>query len=408
MAESNNAKFHVQNNSDIEGNSLTAAQNCYEKGSFKEALNLFLNVASKNPDSNVYVDIGSCYYMLENYREAKEYWSKAINLNAKNSKAYANLGNLNYKDGNIEKAISLWISALVSKPEDANTCRNLAVAFGKKEMKRASIKYFEKYLKYEENKSSDDYIQVKNKIEECLKGANRFLHTGEQLQMAKDDKQAMAYYLKSVALYPNIAKTNINLGNLFFAKKDFASAVKYWASASYIDKNFYQIYSNLAFAYEMLQKFDYAYCYYCRYINYISNNKNEYYTTDKKILKLKPFINTHPELVSKHLELAQKHLANNEFEEAIDEFKNYSTLKPEEKDTYKKVIEKLENCLEPELGIISYCLETGNKLFDEKCYSEAKYYFQRIMKLSAAKYVEFSMAKTKFAQCERALREADV
>lgn len=408
MEESISAKFHVQNNSDIEGNSLTAAQNCYEKGSYKEALNLFLNVASKNPDSNIYVDIGSCYYMLENYSEAKEYWTKAINLNSKNAKAYANLGNLSYKDGHIEKAISFWISALVSKPEDANTCRNLAVAFGKKEMKSASIKYFKKYLKYEEDKTSQDYVQVKNKIEECLKSANRFLHAGEQLQMAKDDKKAMEYYLKSAALYPNIAKTHINLGNIFFAQKNYSSAVKHWSISSYLDKNFYKIYSNLAFAYEMLQKFDYAYCYYSRYLNCIANNKDDYAQTNKRLLKIKPYINSHPELISKHLELAQKHLSNNEFEEAIDEFKNYSILKPEEKDTYNEIIERLQNCMEPELSIISHCFEEGNKLFSEKKYSQAKYYFDRIMKLSSPQYVEFSSAKTKFSQCERAEKEANV
>ena len=400
MEENNTAKYHVQNNSDVEGSALSAAKKQYSQKNYNEALNLFLGVANKNPDSEVYVNIGSCYYMLNKNREATEYWNKAIELDSKNSKAYANLGNLYYKEDKIEKAISFWVVALISKPEDASTCLNLAIAFNKRNMRSEAIKYFEKYLKYSEIKNSE-YLNIKEEIQNSFALANQYLMMGEQLQFENKNKQASEYYTKSLLKYPGIAKTNINLGSIFFYDKNLESAVKYWKIASHIDKSYYKIYSNIALCYDLMKSFDYAYCYYHRYMNYIMDNKEEYYKTNTRLFKLKPFLNEHPELVSKHLELAKNHLANNEFEEAIDEFKNYSIFKPEEHETYKEIIKNLEVYINPELSIIARCFETGNKLFAERRFSEAKHYFSRIMRLSSPQYLEFANAKAKFDHCEK-------
>lgn len=395
-------KYHVQDNSDFEGSVIEAAKDHYLKGNYKEALNLLLDATHKISNSDIYVDIGNCYYKLDEQREALEYWNKAIALDSKNSKPYANIGNLHYKNGEVEMAISFWLVALVSKPEDAKTCLNLAIAFDQKNMRFESIKYFEKYLKYEENKSSAEYINVKNKIQHCFNVANQYLEFGVRFQSEGEDKKAAACYFKSLANYPNLSKTNLNLGSIFFSDKNLELSIKYWKAALHIDRHYDKIYSNLAISYDLMKEFDYAYAYYHQYMNYVIGNKDEYYKVNRRLLKIKPYLNNHPELTEKHLEFAQEHIAKSEFDDAIDEFKIYSILKPEENQKYKDTIKKLESYLYPEIEIISTCFEKGNELILENKYSEAKHYFFRIMKLSSPQYLEFSKARAKYSQCEKA------
>lgn len=403
--QSNITEYHVQNNGDIEGSVLEAAQKHYLNKSYSEALRLFTSILNTNASADVYVDVGNCHYMLRDEKEAIEYWTRAIELDSKCSKAYANLGNLYYKNGQIEMAISYWLVALISKPEDANTCLNLAIAFNQKMMRFESIKYFEKYLKYAEDKSSPEYFKVKNKITHCFNVANQYLTAGAQLHSQGNEKKAAACYFKSLANYPNLSKTNLNLGSIFFADKNLELAIKYWKVASHLDTNYAKIYSNLAISYDLLKQFNYAYCYYYRYINFVIGHKEEYYKANKRLLKLKPYLNTNQHLVGEHLKKAQEHIAKSEFYEAIDEFKNYSILKPDEAAEYKDLIKKLESYLNPEISIIENCFSIGNDLLSQGQYSDAKPYFWRIMRLSSPQFLEFSKAKAKFSQCEKAEME---
>lgn len=393
--------YQVQDNSNLDENTLSAARRNFSIGNYKEALKMLIDASHKMADAQLYVDIGSCYYMLLNYREAEENWNKAIALDAKNAKAYSNLGNLYYKQNQAEKAISYWLVSLISFPEDSGTCLNLAIAFDKKGMRFESIKYFERYIKYEENRNTEEYKKVKDSLQHCFEVAQQYLTFGVQLQSENNNEKAAACYFKSLANYPNLSKTNLNLGSIFFSDKNLDLAIKYWKTASYIEPTYDKVYSNLAIAYDYKKEFDYAYCYYYRYMDYIMSNKEEYYKVNQRLLKIKPFLNHNPELIEAHLKKAQAHLANSEFDDAIGEFKNYSILKPEEGGNYKTLIKKLESYLNPEVNIIATCFEIGNKLIKEGNYSQAKPYFWRIMKLSSPQYLEFSKARAKYSQCEK-------
>lgn len=405
-AEQENTTIKISapgNNNIIDTKALSTAQNFYLKGDYKEALRLFSNLVQTSTNAEVYLEIGNCFYMLEDYNSALDYWTKTTEIDPKCTKAYTNMGNLYYKLGQAEKAISLWIVALISKPEDAQTNLNLAIAFNDKGMKSESIKHFEKYIKYSTETKSKDYLEIKQKIQQCMMVAEQYLELGVQCQIDGDDKKAAACYFKSLANYPNLSKANLNLGSIFFGDKNLELAAKYWNAAAHLDPNYDKLYSNLAITYDLMKEFDYAYCYYYRYQNFLINNKEEYNKANHRLLKLKPYLNANPDLTKRHLALAKKHLANNEFFEAIDEFKNYTILKPDEGKNYKDIIKKLETYLNPEREIITTCFEIGNNLLIDGNYAEAKPYFARIMKLSSPQYLEFSKARAKFTSCDKML-----
>jgi len=406
MEDGNNIlEFNIQDNSDINDSILQAAKKHYLNKNYNESLKLFQDVAHKISSADVYVDIGNCYYMLGDFKECFEYWNRAIALDPKNAAAYSSMGNLYYKNDQIEKAISLWLVALISKPEDAETSLNLAIAFNQKMMRYESIKYFEKYLKYCKNRSSDEYLRIKQKINRCYYVANEYLTLGVNFQSNNDDKKAAACYFKSLANYPNLSKANLNLGSIFFSDKNMELAIKYWKMASYVDPNYGKIFSNLAISHDMIKQFNYAYCYYYRYMDFVVGDRDEYDKVNRRLHKIKPYLNENPNLVEEHLAKAKEHLSRSEFNEAIDEFKNYSILNPQAKDEYKDLIKKLESYLNPEIDIISSCFEKGNSLIQEGKYVEAKPYFHRIMNLSSPQFLEFSKAKAKYSQCEKAEME---
>jgi len=400
-------EYHIQDNSDIENSTLKAASKHYANGSYNECLKLLLDASRTNAGAQLYVDIGNCYYKLNDYKESFSYWNRAIELDPKLSTAYANLGNLYYKNGEREKAISLWLVALISKPEDANTSLNLAIAFNEKMMRYESIKYFERYIKYSEDKSSTDYLKVKQKLQHCFYVANEYLTLGVGLQNENKDKEAAACYFKSLANYPNLSKPNLNLGSIFFADKNLELAIKYWTIASHIEPNHDKVLSNIAISYDLLKQFDYAYCYYYRYSNYIMSNREEYDKVNRRLHKIKPYLNENPKLTEAHLEKANEHIARSEFDDAIDEFKNYSILKPDSQQTYKDLIKKLESYLSPEVDIIASCFEKGNALINENKFFDAKPYFGRILKLSSPQYLEYSKARAKYSQCEKSGMESN-
>lgn len=404
--ENNTLEYQVQDNSDIEGSVLAAFEKHYSNQNYEEALNLVLGVANTHANVDLYLNIGNCYFMLQNYDKAFEYWNKVVELDPKNSAAYAKIGNIYYKKGQLEKAISLWFAALVSKPEDAATSLNLAVAFNSKGMKIEAIKYFERYLKYAEDKTSEEYKQIKNNINSSFYMANEYLNLGMNLHNENQLSKASNCYLKAIEAYPNLAMAYVNLGSIFFADKQYELAIKYWTVSSHLDSKHGKSFSNLAISYDMMKQFDYAYCYYYRYMNFVINDKEEYYKANSRLVKIKPYLNENAYLIAPHLENANKYLANCQFYDAIDEYKNYVILTTENQATYKELIKKLESYLNPELDIIQSCFEKGNALYNSNRFSEAKIYYYRIMILSSPEYAEFSKAKSRFTQCEKFEGEA--
>ncbi|MBP7211806.1 tetratricopeptide repeat protein, partial [bacterium] len=372
---------------------LARVSDKYSAGKYEEAISLINETLNSGEDSKLYVELGNCYYKQHNTQGAVKAWERAISLDPKESFAYANLGNYYYAQKKVEKAISMWTVALISRPEDSVTSLNLAVAFNEKGMRFEAIRYFEKYLKYETDKNSEEYKRVKNTIQNCFQVANECLQIGAKLHSENNPKQAGEYYFKALANYPNLSKVNLNLGSIFFGDKNFDLAIKYWLTALHIEPDYEKIYSNLAVAYDMKRQFDYAYCYYYKYMNFLINNKQEYYKANQRLLKIKPYINKNEYLIDEHLKKAEEYIKNCQFYDAIDEYKNYSILRPEEKDKYKELILKLETYLNPEKEIIKNCFNVGNELINSKQYGEAQVYFVRIMRLSSPQSLDYTKAR---------------
>lgn len=389
----------VSNNAATLEKMVIAADTLYNNKEYLKALNLYNDILLYTSNSDIYVKMGNCYNKTGDETQAIEFWQKAIELDSMNSDAFINIGNTYYLKNDYEHAISFWMAALVAMPEEPTANLNLAVVYTLKEMPSEAYKYYERYLKYAQNKNSDKYKQIHQKIEKNKKLADNYLKLGYEYQCQNDRFSALKCYKRAEMYYPNFSKIPLNIGSLYYADNNFEEAVKYWTKAFYLDSSYSKILCNLAVTYDSLQKYDYAYCYYNLYLNKIANNPDELSKVSARCLKIKPYLNANPYLIENHLRFAQKAFSECNYVKAINEFNNYIILNPNEKKKYSEIIYNIESYLYPEYKIIKLCQKHGNTLFTEKKFKDASKYFARILILSENGSVEFTDAKRKLTAC---------
>lgn len=394
------AESHIiNNNEDTQGDLAKIAQKFYDEKDYEKALKMYTEMLLYTTDSDLYVKMGNCLDKMGKSDTAIEYWQKAIDIDSSNSDAFINLGNHFYTKNKIEMAISNWLAALVSMPEEPTANLNLAVAYTLKQMPINAFKYYDRYLKYAQDKKSEKYKEIQHQIERNKKLANGYLKLGVQYQ-AKDDKlSALKCYKRASQYYPNYSKIHLNIGSLYFADKNYEEAAKYWTKAMYLDPTYPKTISNLGVCYDMLKQFDYAYCYYTIYSSAVINQPNEYAKVITRCHKIKPYLNENPLLAENHLIVAKNAFANCDYDKAICEFKNYVILKPQEQENYLEMIKKIEQFLNPERTMIDFCNDKGIKLMGQHKFKEAQKYFARILILANSGTVEYANARRKFGTC---------
>ncbi|MBR1681700.1 tetratricopeptide repeat protein, partial [bacterium] len=351
-------------------------------------------------DSDLYVKMGNCFEKMGKPQTALEYWDKATEVDPMNSNAYINFGNYYYKKNQIEKAISYWLASLIPMPEEPTSNLNLAVAYTIKEMHPEAFTYYDRYLKFAQDKTSEKYLSIQKKIERNKKLGNDYLKLGVQYQNNGEKLSALKCYKRAVAYCPIYSKIHLNLGSLYYADKNYDEAVQHWTNALYLDPNYPKIINNLAIAYDMMQKYDYAYCYYTRYGKFAANKPLEIEKITARCHKIKPVLNANPYLITNHLEAAEEAFSQCDYKKALNEYKNYIILEPNAGQDYIDLIIKIENYLNPEKNIIENCMLKGRKLIaNDNNFEEAKQYFARILVLADSSSPEYQEAKGRLALC---------
>lgn len=390
----------VITNSDTATDLLTVAEKLYSEKKYEQALKTYSDLLLHSTDSDIYTKMGNCFEKIGKVQTALEYWEKAIDVDSMNSNAYINLGNYYYSKNKLEKAISYWLASLLSMPEEPTSNLNIAVAYAEKGMKTEAFIYYDRYLKYAQNKTSEKYIKIKKRIEKSKKLGNDYLKLGVQLQSQGDSASALKCYIRAAHYCPIYSKVHLNLGSIYYADKKYEEAAKHWSNALYLDPHYPKIINNLAITYDMLQKFDYAYSYYSRYLKYIQNNQLELDKITTRCHKLKPILNSKPYLITNHLEAAEQAISECNYFKALNEYKNYVMLEPNAIQSYSPLINKIDNYLNPERGIIENCMLQGRKsMGTEKNFELAKQYFARVLVLAENDSPEYSEAKGRLAVC---------
>jgi Ca-activated chloride channel family protein len=158
----------------------------FNKGDFKTASKILNKQVKDNPNNNdILINSSGVDYKLNKFDESKLKYNKVLNssVSAQADKfvSFYNLGNVEFKQGNINKAINFYKEAIKINPDDKDSKYNLEVALKKLN---------EKGLSQDQNKQQDKNKDQQNKKEQDLKKQM------EQNEKAQEDNKKQQQDLK--------------------------------------------------------------------------------------------------------------------------------------------------------------------------------------------------------------------
>ncbi len=384
--------YYVQDNSDLENKKFEAAKSNYVKGDFATALKLYLDMLNTSMSYKLYYEIGRCYYKLNEFLPAEEYFKKSIALESFKNPSYLYLGNIYYKKEDLRKAIEYWANAYAYKPDDESVCLNLATSYFSKGMKFQSVFYYEKYLKYAKDKNKS-YSAIKSSIDKCNELGREFLQKAQRAISARDNKTAIEYLNFAVKNLPVSFDINHLLGKVYLEENDNMHALIYLKRALCLDNRSLDVLQKLASVFINLGDYTASYCAMRRLLPLVLHNQPEYLRTLQLIKDLNSSFDDKSYLG--HKEWADKYYNDNNYHMALIEYENSVILNENMQEKVGERIEKLKMFINPEARIIKNCLEKGGELYAEGDYKMSNKYFSKIMLFANENSAEYKYAKSR-------------
>ena len=133
--------FKIKDNPAI--NDLTLADVEYQKMDYKKAIfYLEKTLPFYANDFEVLNQLGTCYYQIDRFDQAFEYYIKAIDTDPKQPEPYVNIGNIYYQTGAFDKAKIYYLKAIEIKPDFALAHNNLANVYFVQDSLNKALSYY--------------------------------------------------------------------------------------------------------------------------------------------------------------------------------------------------------------------------------------------------------------------------
>lgn len=339
------SEYYIADNSNMEEKTLEAAKNHYNTGDYAAALKLYLSLLNSSISYKLYHRIGKCYYKMNDIKQAEEFFEKSIRLEKFANPAYIYLGNISYKNENINKAIFYWACAYAYKPKDENICLNLATSYFSKGMKFQSIFYYEKYLDCAKNKKSDAYTAIRQSLDKYNQIGNEFLQKARLAYSRKDRRAAIEFLSFAVKNQPVNFDINYLLGSIFLEENENMKALIYLKQAHCLDTKSLDVLQKLASAYINLGDYTGAYCAMRRLLPLVIHNQPEYLKTMKVIKELDSSFDA--QSFQGHKEFGDKYFEDNNYHFALLEYENCMILNKEMREELGDKISRIRSFIDP-------------------------------------------------------------
>ena len=313
--------YYIVDNSDIEQKTLEAAKSHYANGDYSSALKLYLGLINTSADFRLYHRIGKCYYKMNDFMHAKDYFLKSVGLEMYKNPSYTYLGNIAYKQELLKNAIYYWCCAYGYKPEDESICLNLATSYFSRGMKFQSMFYYDKYLKSAKN-ITDIFKSIKLSMDEYRKIGNEFYQKAKNAISRNNNKNAIEFLTFAVKNQPINFDINYLLGTTYLSENDNMHAMIYLKQALCIDYKSQDVLQKLSGVQLNLGDYTAAYCTMRRLLPLVIHNQSEYLKTMQIVKELSTtFDNTswrsHKDWGDKYWEDNNYHLALLEYENCV-------------------------------------------------------------------------------------------
>ncbi len=406
-------KIDFNNNAGLSGVSLDDSQGfavdktirayeLYESKRYNDAISLAEGDFQISSTAYGQVLIGNCYKALNNKGKAIEHWKKAIDISPLEHFAYINIANEHYAAGEINEAILNWIIASTIVPENSSVNLNLATAYNKKGFRIKATKYFEKYLFYEQNATSKEYLSIKHTMANLTAKVDFFTKKVEEYKAKHDIKTIAALYLKMIATYANLPNVYANIAEIFFFDKNYEKALEFFRTVYLNYPHTPKIILDVAHLSLILQKPSYAYCYYKRAMKHLVEGTSFYSTAQEKVRVLS-YVLRDNELIEQHLQAAREAEADNDYETAVDEYENYIILTESENPELQQLVDKYKIFIHPEPFVVNVLYSQIPELMNHKKLKACIAVCDRILRLADTHSKEAVYAIKCRTDCKRIL-----
>ena len=231
----------------------------YSKINFDSSEIWMLRCQEKNPTNPMVKEyLGWFYFESKHYKNAEEYYLKAIALDSDVNSSWNNLGLCYEKSQNRKKAETCYRKAIAAESTNIYPYYNLAKLYSK--------------IKFDSSEKLMSICREKNPD-----NALAFFYSGELAEEIKDYKRAEEYYLKAIALDSgNCAYWN-ELGGISGENSSTSSAIEYFRKAISIDSNYLPATANMAWCFSKQGKLDSAFTYYWKCLKIDSSSADSWY-----------------------------------------------------------------------------------------------------------------------------------
>ena len=217
----------------------------YQKGSYKEAIDVFSSVLETCQDNaELYNNIALCYANLGDYEKAEKHYLKAQHLNPKLPQVYINLADIYYRRKDMGSGIELVTQGIYEIPDNLVLRHYLARFYMEDARLDLAIDELEHILEKQPDNYDVYYDLGKVHFElgnyECAienfenvlqyKSENPWIYyyLGEAYEANDEIDKALSNYLKAIAHNDLFSPAYKKAGILFLARGDYDDAIEYF------------------------------------------------------------------------------------------------------------------------------------------------------------------------------------
>jgi tetratricopeptide (TPR) repeat protein len=117
----------------------------------------------------------------------------------------------------------------------------------------------------------------------------RHIVLGLEAAMKGNAPVVLTHYTELVRLFPNDERAHALLGNIYFGRQEYESAIKHFVRATTINPSFSQPYNQLGYAYRFIDKLTDAETAFKKYIELIPNDPNPHDSYAELLMKMGRF-----------------------------------------------------------------------------------------------------------------------
>lgn len=124
----------------------------FNEGKYEEAISIFNTITEKFPDAYVvYMNIGHCYFQMDNYEEAEKYYLKTLEREPGHVNTLIGLGNIYMNRGDTDKAMEYYNKIEFEKIDDPTVLYNVGTIFYNNSKFDEALKYYQKAVDVQED-----------------------------------------------------------------------------------------------------------------------------------------------------------------------------------------------------------------------------------------------------------------